>query len=107
RIAKRRAPQSVLPLRVRERRTHADVGAARTRVERVADDETRIVEPRVRVDEAFAKARPEARAVVARIETNAERFGQRHPASEPVVQQETGADHPGRPQMRLPGGPHT
>ena len=92
---------SVVAARAREPRAPAYVGAAHSSVHRVADDETRVVDARVRVGEAAVEAGLQTGAVARVVEIDAERLRQRHSAAEMVVQEETRANHPCRPQMRL------
>ncbi len=59
--SQRHVPQATLAVRARHLRVDADVRAACLRVERVDDDQSRIVDARVGVDEAFAEPRLEPR----------------------------------------------
>ena len=71
------------------------------RVECIADDEPRIVDAGVRIRKPSMEARLQRRAVTRRVEIDAERFRQRHAPAEVIVEEETGADHPCRTQVRL------
>src|SRR6185437_9987220 len=97
----RRAPDAAVAKRADERRANADVSTARAGIDRIADDEPCVVDPRIRVYEPFAKARLQPGAITCTVELRAERLRQRHPAAETIVEEESGADHPGGAQVRL------
>ena len=97
----RGAPRAALAHRAVEARARADVGAAPARGHRGQDHQPRVVDARVGVDEALVEALLEARAPAAALEVDAEGTGQRLAARDVVVEEEPGADHPRRPQVRL------
>jgi hypothetical protein len=98
-----RAPQAVLATRRFEPRPHTDIGTELARSDRIEDDQSRVVDASVRVDESFAEAVLEARAPLACAKVDAERRWQSLPTADVVVQEKSGTDHPGRPQVRLVG----
>jgi hypothetical protein len=68
-----RTPQAVLAMCGREPRPHANIGAQLARRNCVENDQSRIVDPCVRVDEAFAEAVFEPCTPLAPVEVDAER----------------------------------
>ena len=82
-------------------RARQDARAVLGRAARVQHDETGVVDPAVRVDEPAPEIRLQTGAVPAGAQGDAAGAGERRLAAEPVVEEEPGADHPSRPQMRL------
>ena len=100
--SQRRAPEPALAPRRREPRAHADLGAARVRRHRVEHDQPRIVDARVGVDEALAEARLQARRPSGSpASSTPNERGSVIAPPEAVVEEQPGADHPRRPQVRL------
>src|SRR6187397_2636850 len=99
--SKRCAPPAIVAASVLERRAHLDVGAARARIERVDHDQPRVVDAGIGVREAPLETRLQAGTVAGSAEVDAERLRQRHPAAEMIIEEQSGADHPRRAQMRL------
>ncbi len=101
--AKMREPDVGAALDARAARARRDLRATRGGILRDQHDEARVVGPGVGIDEALLELRLQRRARGVRAEVDATRMDQRvrAPAAEVVVEQQRGADHPLRSQMRL------
>ena len=93
--------RSALALEPRAARAREHRRAVLARVHRGQHHEPRVVDPGVRVHEALRVARVERRAGRVPAQVHALGAGQPPPAREVVVEEESGADHPRRPQVRV------
>src|SRR5262249_15880394 len=99
-VGEARAPGIAVALRGKTFGTREYGGAARARVHRVDDDEPRIVDAAVGIDEAVAELRLQSRPVGRSVQAHGLGPWQARTPRQMVVKKEAAADHPARAQLR-------